>query len=75
MSKITYFEKPGIANTAETLKIAKGYAEKKGIRSVVVASTRGFTAEKAGEIFQRIQPCSGNARIEFPRTKLSGIFL
>ena len=52
MSKITYFEKPGITNTIETLKIAKGYAGKKGIRSVVVASTRGFTATKAAKLFK-----------------------
>jgi hypothetical protein len=52
MSKITYLENHGLENTDETLKIAKDYAEKKGIRSIVVASTRGFTAEKACEIFK-----------------------
>ena len=52
MDNILYFEKPGIENTHETLKRAKVYADMNGIRSVVVASTRGFTAEKAADVFK-----------------------
>ena len=52
LSEITYFEEPGYENTDKTLKIAKSYAEKAGIRSVVVASTTGFTAQKAAEVFK-----------------------
>lgn len=52
LSEITYFEKSGSENTDATLQIAKDYAEKEGIRSVVVASTTGYTAEKAAEVFK-----------------------
>jgi hypothetical protein len=36
----------------ETLRLAKEAASRLGIRDVVVASTRGFTAEKALEAFE-----------------------
>jgi hypothetical protein len=52
LDNILYFEKPGIENTDETLKRARAYADMNGIRSVVVASTRGFTAEKAADVFK-----------------------
>lgn len=48
---VTYFESPGWDNTDAALKIAKDYVEKHGIKSVVVASTTGYTAEKAAEVF------------------------
>ncbi|MCW4019958.1 MAG: hypothetical protein NWF14_01830 [Candidatus Bathyarchaeota archaeon] len=49
---MTYFEKPGRENVNETLKLAKEKAIKLGIKNVVVASTRGFTAQKAFELFK-----------------------
>jgi len=52
LSETTYFEAPGRENTDATLKIAKGYAEKEGIKSVVVASTTGYTAQEAAEAFK-----------------------
>lgn len=52
MPEIRYFEEPGYENTEETLRIAKSYAEEAGIRSVVVASTTGFTAQRAAEVFK-----------------------
>lgn len=52
LSEITYFESPGRENTDETLQIAKNHAEKEGIKNVVVASTTGYTAEKAAEVFK-----------------------
>jgi len=82
--KITYFEGGGQQYTDEALKIAKEYADKHGIRSVVVASTRGFTAEKAFEIFgtdknlvivTHVYGFRGANSIEFPaklREKLEG---
>lgn len=48
---VTYFESPGRDNTNTALKIAKDYVEKHTIKSIVVASTTGYTAEKAAEIF------------------------
>ncbi len=51
VERVLYFEKAGEENTDEALRIAKEYADKHGIRSIVVASTRGKTAEKALEYF------------------------
>jgi hypothetical protein len=45
--KIVYFEKPGPTNTGEALRLAAEEAERRGIRKMVVASTRGFTAREA----------------------------
>lgn len=50
--KIKYFEPGGEACTDEALQIAAAYAGAHGINSIVVASTRGFTAEKAEKIFK-----------------------
>ncbi|MFX0133333.1 MAG: pyruvate kinase alpha/beta domain-containing protein [Candidatus Hodarchaeota archaeon] len=49
--KSVYFEKAGKDNTEETLKIAKKFAEKKGIKDIVVASTVGETGVQAAKIF------------------------
>ena len=46
-SRIVYFEKPGRENTDAVMEIVKKRAEELGIKTVVVASYRGFTAEKA----------------------------
>jgi hypothetical protein len=45
--KIVYFEKPGPANTEETLRLAAEEAASRGIRKIVLASTRGVTARLA----------------------------
>jgi len=49
---VVYFEMPGRENVEETLRLVKEKTKKLGIKNVVVASTRGFTAEKAFEIFK-----------------------
>jgi hypothetical protein len=41
-----YFDQPGPANTAETIAAAVQRAEELGVRTLVVASTTGDTAEK-----------------------------
>lgn len=46
-SKITYFEKLGKENTDSVMEIVKARSELLGINTIVVASYRGFTAEKA----------------------------
>ena len=48
---ILYFEKPGKANTDETLSIARSRAEELGIGQIVLASTHGYTARRAKEVF------------------------
>ena len=47
--KITYFEEPGINNTETTLKLAIERARARGIKKMVLASTRGDTAKVAAE--------------------------
>lgn len=48
-SKTVYFENPGSENTDEVLVIASRRAEELGIKTILVASTRGDTAIKAME--------------------------
>ena len=46
-SKIVYFEKPGVANTDEVLRIAEHRAKELGIKAIVLASHSGKTGVKA----------------------------
>ncbi len=48
----TYFSRPGKDNTERTLQIAKARAEELGIKSIVVATTRGQTGLRATEVFR-----------------------
>lgn len=50
--EVAYFKSAGKENTDEVLKIARAYVDKEGIRSIIVASTTGYTAEKAAEAFK-----------------------
>jgi hypothetical protein len=50
--KTFIFENPGKEHTEETLRIAMEGAKERGIETVLVSSTTGFTAEKAAEIFK-----------------------
>jgi len=50
-----YFDKPGKDNTEQTLKLAAQRADALGISEVAVASTTGFTAYKAIEIFDGLR--------------------
>jgi hypothetical protein len=46
---VTYFEKAGQQNTSTLLKTVKEYAEREGIKDIVVASTTGQTGAEAAE--------------------------
>ena len=46
-AKITYFETPGKDNTDAVMEIVKTRTQELGINTVVIASYRGYTAEKA----------------------------
>ncbi len=48
---ITYFKDMGITNTDETLRIAKRRADEAGVKTLLIASTYGHTAEKALKLF------------------------
>ena len=50
--KIIYFEKPGKENTADVLQLIQERARARGIKKVVMASTRGDTARTAAESFE-----------------------
>jgi len=56
MSEITipsvYFAQPGRQNTERTLVLAKARADALGIRSVLVATTRGETGRLTAELFR-----------------------
>ena len=47
---ITYFEQPGKQNTDETLRLALETARREGLKTIILASTTGFTATKAVEM-------------------------
>ena len=49
---IIYFEKPGKVNTVKTLNLALKRAKECGIKTIIVASTYGYTAQKALEILE-----------------------
>jgi uncharacterized protein len=50
-SKILYYERPGKENTLATLEIARERAAALGIDTVVLASSHGYTASQAIEVF------------------------
>lgn len=51
-AKIVYFDSPGKENTDEALRIARQRAKELGMKTVVVASTSGYTAVKAMDVFK-----------------------
>jgi len=54
-SKTVYFERSGSENTDAVLRIARQRAEELGIKTVVVASTRGENAVKAIDALQGLR--------------------
>ena len=50
--KIVYFEEAGKVNTDQTLRLARERAEELGIKTVVLASSSGYTAQKALKVFE-----------------------
>ncbi len=53
--KTVYFENPGNENTEEVLRITKQRAGELGIKTIVVASTRGDTAVRAMDVLQGLR--------------------
>jgi hypothetical protein len=51
-AKIVYFEKPGKINTPQVLSLVRETAQKKEIKKIVLASTRGETARASLDAFQ-----------------------
>lgn len=54
-AKTVYFEKPGGDNTEAALNLAKQRADALGIKTVVIASTRGNTAVRAMDVFKNMK--------------------
>jgi len=50
--KIIYFEKPGKENTTNVIRLIKERAQARGIKKVVLASTRGDTARAVAVSFE-----------------------
>lgn len=69
--KTVYFEKAGLENTDKTLSVAKQRADELGIKTVLVASTRGDTAVKAVKILKglRVIAVSHSAGFKEPNTQ------
>jgi len=64
---VEYFEQRGRANTERTLQLACQRAREEGIRRIVLASTRGYTAGKALEICGDLDLIAvGIGRTSFP---------
>ena len=64
---VEYFEEKGQANTERTLELACQRAHETGIRSIALASTRGYTAGKALEICPDLDLVAvGIGRSRFP---------
>jgi len=51
-SSIVYFKNPGLVNTEEVFRIVRKRAEELGIKTLLIASTRGEAAVMAAEAFQ-----------------------
>jgi hypothetical protein len=49
--KIVYFEESGTGNTETTLRLAAERAKARGIKKIILASTRGDTAKRAAEVW------------------------
>jgi len=49
--KIVYFEEPGIENTESALRLAVERAKARGIKQIILASTRGETARLAAGLW------------------------
>lgn len=54
-AKTVYFENKGEENTDEVLRLARQRADELGIKTIVVASTRGVTAAKAVAVFEGLR--------------------
>src|SRR4030042_1417029 len=51
--KIVYFEKPGVENTEATLALALERAKARGVKTIVLASTRGEVAKLAAKLWAK----------------------
>ncbi len=60
--RIVYFERPGPANTDETLRLALDEASLRGISKIILASTTGDTARLAARLYAD----SGITLVVFP---------
>lgn len=54
-AKIVYFDKPGKQNTDAVMEIVRKRASELGIKTVIVASHRGYTAQRAVEMLDGLK--------------------
>jgi uncharacterized protein len=63
--KIVYFEKWGVSNTAETLRLARERFDELGLRHVLIATSFGDTPVKALEYFKGEEIVAVNSQYGF----------
>ena len=71
--KIVYFDKPGIENTEEVLRIAKKRAQELGIKTIVVATTDREYRVRATEVFKGMKVVVSDTFDRFQYPQHSGI--
>jgi hypothetical protein len=68
---VEYFESSGPENTEQTLELAHQYAKQNGIKTLVMACTRGYTCGKALEICPDLNLVAvGIERDRFPENEI-----
>ena len=68
---IEYFESSGPENTDKTLELARQYAQQNGIKTLVMACTRGYTSDKALELCPGLNLIAvGISRDRFPEEEI-----
>ena len=71
---IEYFESSGPKNTEKTLELARQYAQQNGIKTLVMACTRGYTAGKALEMCPGLNLVAvGIERDRFPEEEIERV--
>ena len=73
-TSIVYFETPGKENTEQVMEIVNRKAKEMGIKTVVVASYRGYTAEKAVTMLEGLKIIVVAGFLEPNPKNLSGTF-
>lgn len=53
--KTVYFDDAGVQNTDEVLRISRQRADELGIKTILVASSKGYTAVKAMDVFSGLR--------------------
>jgi hypothetical protein len=68
---VEYFESSGAQNTDKTLELARQYAQQNGVKTLVMACTRGYTSGRAMELCPGLNLIAvGIGRDRFPEKEI-----